>query len=213
MDTLCTLSQVKTLLGIAAEDASKNDLLNMYIKQASAKIEGFIGYSLKRATYTEELHSVNNRQLLQLNHFPLQGVTSVTANGQTVSDYKILPEYARWGRLYRGNGWTGNYYTRGFTHDIVSGVWEIEVSYTAGYYLPDDVGYVEGKEDSLPYDIVSCCLDMVVQRYRYEEMGAIGLKAHSEGHISDTYGDGTSDIGLSESAKQLLSRYVWVGLA
>lgn len=213
MDLLCTLSDVKTLLGISQEDTSKDAKLNLFIKSASAKIEGYLGYKLGYGSYTEELHSVNNRQLLQLNHFPLRSVSAVSANGVTVDDYKIIPEYARWGRLYRGEGWTGPCFTRGFTHDIVSGVWDIKISYSAGYYLPGDTNYVEGADNSLPYDIVAACLQMVQLRYTYEEAGAIGLKSHSEGNISDTFGDNASNAGLSEGVKTMLSSYVWYGVA
>ena len=95
MSMLCKLSDLKTLLGISSQDTSQDDKLTLMIKSASAKIEGYIGYSLARADYTDELHSVNDRQLIQLNHFPLQSVANVTANGVEITDYKILPEYAQ----------------------------------------------------------------------------------------------------------------------
>ena len=211
MDLLCKLADVKTLLGIT--DTTQDDKLNLMIKSASAKIEAYIGYSLGMGTYSDEMHAVNDRQLLQLNHFPLRSVTSVTRNGEPIDDYKIFPEYARWGRLYRGNGWGGEMYTRGFTYDVVSGVWEYSVSYTAGYLLPNDTGYVEGADNSLPYDIVAVCMEFVVLKYNYDAMGATGLKSHSEGHISESYGDDSSDVGLSESARKALDKYIFYGVA
>ena len=210
---LCTLSDVKTMLNIPAEDSSQNDKLNLLIKQYSALIEGYIGYKLARAEYTEEVHCENNRQVFYLNHFPVQSVSSVTVGGESITDFKILPQYARWGGLYRGLGWGQKAFVRGFTHDVVSGVWDILTTYTAGYYLPDDEGYTEGAEDSLPYDISVCCLNLVVEKYNLDAMGAVGLKAHSEGHISDTYSDEANNVGLSESAKKLLDKYVFYGVA
>lgn len=210
---LCTLNDVKTMLNIPLDDTTKDAKLNLMIKQFSSLIEGFIGYKLARAEYTEEVQAENNRQLLQLNHFPLQSVSSVTVGGEDLTDWKIFPEYARWGRLYRGLGWGNKAYTRGFTHDIVGGVWDVKVSYIAGYYLPDDENYSEGAEDSLPYDIISCCINCVVEKYNLDANGAIGLKAHSEGHISDTYSDEANNAGLSESAKQLLAKYIYYGVA
>jgi hypothetical protein len=183
------------------------------IKQYSALIEGYIGYKLARANYTEEVHCENNRQVIYLNHFPVQSVSSVAVGGESVTDFKLLPEYTRWGGLYRGLGWGNKAFVRGFTHDIVAGVWDILVSYTAGYYLPDDTDYVAGNDDSLPYDITTCCLNLVVEKYNLDAMGAVGLKAHSEGHISDTYGDCANEIGLTESAKKLLDKYVFYGVA
>lgn len=210
---LCSLDDVKTMLNIPLDDTTKDAKLNLMIKQFSSLIEGFIGYKLARAEYTEEVQAENNRQLLQLNHFPLQSVSSVTVGGETIEDWKLFPVYARWGRLYRGLGWGNKAYTRGFTHDIVGGVWDVKVSYIAGYYLPDDENYSEGAEDSLPYDIVSCCINCVVEKYNLDANGAIGLKAHSEGHISDTYSDEANNAGLSESAKQLLAKYIYYGVA
>lgn len=213
MSMLCKLSDVKLLLGIDSQDTSQDNKLTLFIKMASAKIEGFLGYTLGRASYTEELQSVNNRQVVYFNHFPIQSVASVTINGEAVEDYKLLPKYSRWGGLYRGDGWTGDYFTRGFTHDVVSGAWEIVGNYTAGYYLPNDTGYVDGAEDSLPADIMNCCLELVQLRYNFETSDAIGLKSHSEGQISDTFADGSADVGLSEGAKAVLGRYVFYGVA
>jgi hypothetical protein len=210
---LCTLTDVKTMLNISAQDTTQDAKLNLLIKQYSALIEGYIGYKLARANYTEEVHCENNRQVIYLNHFPVQSVSSVTVGGESITDFKILPQYARWGGLYRGLGWGNKAFVRGFTHDIVAGVWDILVSYTAGYYLPDDTGYVAGNDDSLPYDITTCCLNLVVEKYNLDAMGAVGLKAHSEGHISDTYGDCANEIGLTESAKKLLDKYVFYGVA
>ena len=210
---LCSLSDVKVMLNISASDTSLDDKLNLLIKQVSAQIESYLGYKLARNDYTEELHAVNCRQLLSLNHFPIQSVTSVTHNGEEVTDYLIIDEYSKWGRLYRKFGWCGQLITQGFEHDVVSGAYDYLVSYTAGYYLPGETGYVEGASDSLPYDIVSVCLDMVCLKFKLDQQGAIGLKAHSEGHISDTYMDGASDVGLTESAKLALRKYCFYGVA
>ncbi len=210
---LCSLSDVKVMLNISSSDTSLDDKLNLLIKQVSAQIESYLGYKLTRKEYTEELHAVNCRQLLSLNHFPIQSVTSVTHNGEEITDYLVIDEYSKWGRLYRKFGWCGSLITQGFEHDVVSGVYDYKVTYTAGYYLPGDTEYVEGADDSLPYDISVACANMVVLKYNYDAQGATGLKAHSEGNISDTYGDGASDIGLSESCKLALKKYCFYGVA
>lgn len=208
---LCTLEDIKILLGIT--DETQDAKLTLMIKAVSSQIQSYLGYKLAMSDYTEELHSVNNRQLIQLNALPLRSVASVTVNGGEIDDYKIIPEYARWGQLYRGNGWSGAVYTRGFTHDVVAGAWEIKVSYRAGYYFPGDENYTEDGESSLPYDIVSACMQMVALRYQYDAMGAVGLKAHTEGHITDSFGDSSSEIGLTDSVKKLLAPYVVYGVA
>ena len=208
---LCTIEDVKVFLGIT--DKTQDAKLTLMIKAVSSQVQSYLGYKLAMSDYTEELHSVNNRQLIQLNALPLRSVASVTVNGGEIDDYKIIPEYARWGQLYRGNGWSGAVYTRGFTHDVVAGAWEIKVSYRAGYYLPGDENYTEDGESSLPYDIVSACMQMVALRYQYDAMGAVGLKSHTEGHITDSFGDSSCEIGLTDSVKKLLAPYVVYGVA
>jgi hypothetical protein len=212
-DMLCTLADVKTMLNIPLEDASKDGKLNLLIKQYSALIQAYVGYRFARAEYVDELQCENNRQVIYCNHFPIQSVQSVEVGNKSISDFKLLPEYSVWGGLYRGLGWGDKCFTRGFTHDAVGGVWDVKVSYTAGYYLPDDENYTEGAEDSLPYDIVAVCINCVVEKYNLDATGAIGLKSHSEGHVSDTFSDSASNPGLSDSAKAALSRFVRYGVA
>lgn len=204
---LCSLSTVKTYLGIT--DTSKDDLLTLMIKQISSQIENYLGYSLARKE-NDELHSVNNEQLLLLDNQPIQSVSEVKINNSEITDYNVIPKYAKAGMLYRGIGWCGDYYTRGMTYDIVAGKYEVEVKYISGYYLPGDVGYTEGEASSLPYDIMSACLMGVSELYNVRMNGAEGIKAHSEGGISDTFGSadgGAGDCGLSAKVCGMLVDY------
>jgi hypothetical protein len=165
-DMLCTLADVKTMLNIPLEDASKDGKLNLLIKQYSALIQAYVGYRFARAEYVDELQCENNRQVIYCNHFPIQSVQAVEVGSKSISDFKLLPEYSVWGGLYRGLGWGDKCFTRGFTHDVVGGVWDVKVSYTAGYYLPDDENYTEynqtnGEKFNISSDseIVSYCQD------------------------------------------------------
>jgi len=204
---LCTLSDLKTYLGISGD--TQDAKLTMLIKMVSSQIEAYIGYSLSRKTNTEEVHSVNNEQLLLLDNQPIQSVTEVTIGGAEVTDYKLIPKYSKVGMLYRGLGWCGAYYTRGMTYDVVSGKYEIEVSYISGYYLPSDEGYVEGASDSLPYDILSACLVACSELWNVKQNGAEGIKSYSEGGISTTFTDTGSmaDCGLSDKVCSMLVDY------
>ena len=155
---LCTLGQLKTYLEIPAEEERFDDSLTLIIKKTSAQIENYLGYPLSRQENTEEVHSVNNEQLILLDCQPIQSVENVRIGGVEIDDYKLIPKYSKVGMLYRGIGWCGGYYTRGMTYDVVSGVYEIEIDYTSGWYLPGDEDYTEGSADSLPFDILSACL-------------------------------------------------------
>lgn len=203
---LCTLANLKTYLGITV--ATQDDLLTMLIKQASAQIENYVGYSLARSENTE-VQNVNNNQLLILDKQPIQSVSLVKIGNEEITDYKILPKYAKTGMLYRGLGWCGPYYTRGMSYDAVSGVYDIEVQYISGYYLPSDEGYVEGASDSLPYDIVSACILACAEAYNTKMNRAEGIKSYSEGGISTTFQDTTTkmDCGLSAKVCSMLEDY------
>lgn len=203
---LCTLANLKTYLGIT--DTTQDDLLTMLIKQNSAMIENYLGYPLARAENTE-VQNVNNNQLLLLDKQPIQSVSSVKIGEQEIDDYKLIPKYSSVGILYRGLGWCGEYYTRGMTYDAVSGVYQIEVEYISGYYLPNDEGYTEGASDSLPYDIVSACILACSEAFNVKMNKAEGIKSYSEGGISTTFADGgtMADCGLSAKVCSMLVDY------
>lgn len=210
---LCTLSDLKTILGIS--DNTKDNLLSLLIRQQTALICAYLGYNPQLKQYIDELQAVNNQQLLQLNNRPIRNVVSVKINGTEITDYKLLPQYSKNGFLYRGDGWCGTWYTRNMTYDPVAGVFDISVTYTAGWYLPSDEGYVEGAEDALPFDIVTACIEAVSERYTVVSSGAQGIKSQSEGGISVTYeGNETlSNGGLSKRVTSMLDAYRVIGVA
>ena len=210
---LCRLTNVKTFLGITGTE--KDDQLTLMIKQASALINGYVGYNLSRKEYTEELHNVNFRQELQLRHQPIQEVAEVKINGVEINNWQLIPTLAEIGMLYKNDGWAGPYTTRGMTGDFVAGDYCIEVTYTAGYYLPDDEHYSEDNENSLPFDIQSACLETVAEMFNIRKNKAEGIKSHSEGGISTTFA-GVEEIGesgLSKKVVEMLADYKRYGVA
>lgn len=204
---LCTLAMLKTFLGISTE--SYDDELTLMIKMVSSQIENYLGYSLSRAENVDEVHNVNNEQVLLLDNQPVQSVSEVTIGDVSVTDYLLLPKYSKVGMLYRGAGWCGNYYTRGMTYDPVSGFYEIKVSYISGYYLPNDDGYTEGDSSSLPFDIITACLTACSEAWNIKQNKADGIKSYSEGGISTTFTDSGSmaDCGLSDKVCAMLVDY------
>ena len=204
---LCTLASLKTNLGITNTD--NDDILTMLIKQNSAMIENYLNYSLARKENDAEVHSVNNEQLLLLDNQPIQSVSAVSIGGMSIDDFKLIPKYANAGMLYRGLGWCGEYYTRGMSYDAFAGVYEIEVSYISGYYLPGDTGYTEGASDSLPYDIMTACIIACAEEWNVKINNAEGIKSYSEGGQSTTFLDnGTmADSGLSRKVCSMLESY------
>ena len=81
---------------------------------------GLLGTLVTHLQGKAELHAVNNLQLLQLNHFPLQ-VSKVEMKGATIHDYNYFPNICGgvvswyrldWQRVHKGI----------YPHDVVSGV-------------------------------------------------------------------------------------------
>ena len=214
MQRLCALADVKTLLDITS--TTKDAKLNLFIDKVSAQMVAYLGYPAKRATYTNEAHAINNNQYLILNAAPIQAVTACTIYGVTVApgtddgDYQYTPGDALTGRLYRAIGWCGRYFTRGMTYDPVAGARDILVTYTAGWYLPDDVLYDKGETNSLPDAISSACMNEVIGLYRMNARGAEGLKSYSEGDVSwswDNRNSSAGSAGLSGDTVAVLNTY------
>jgi len=213
VDGLCTLANVKLLLGVG--DTTKDTLLEALITRASAAICAHTGRTIKRATYTSEPYAVNGQPYLYLEQWPIQTLTSVTLGGAVLtlnSDYYMSAEDAVAGRIYRPQGWGGAMLTRGLIPDAFEGDRDILVTYIAGYYLPDDVTvppaaahYVAGAADSLPIDLQAIAEAAVCIRYGAITKGVDGLTSIKEGGVAYTFASG--DSLLNDDLKKALSGY------
>lgn len=211
VDGLCTLANVKLLLGIS--DTTQDTLLEALITRASAAICAHTGRVLKRATYTSEPYAVNGQLYLYLKQWPIQAITSVTLGGAALAvnvGYYLSDADALAGRLYRPQGWNGATLSRGLIPDAYEGDRDILVTYTAGYYLPDDVTtppadahYVAGAADSLPFDLQAIAEAAVCIRYGAIQKGADGLTSIKEGQVAYTFAPG--DSLLNADLKKALS--------
>ena len=223
MSGMCSLADVKTWLGIT--DTTKDARLQLLIDTVSAQMVGYLGYEAHYSTYTSERHAINNNQLMYLNAAPIQAVSAVTLAGVTINagtadqDYQFDPTDAKAGCIYRGVGWCGNYYTRNMTYDPVAGKRDVVVTYTAGWYYPDDAQYVLGASNSLPLAISSACIKEVSNTYRRMAARAEGLTSYKEGGISwgwATPGTGSGMLdgaGLSADCMAILNMWKRFGFA
>lgn len=206
VDGLCTLANVKLLLGVS--DTTKDTLLEMLITKASAAICAHTGRVFKRATYTAEPYAVNGQTYLYLRQWPIQTLTSVTLGGAVLTvnaDYYMSAADAAQGRIYRAQGWNGAMLSRGLVPDAYEGDRDILVTYDAGYYLPDDDDYVEGADASLPLDLQDIAEAAVLERYSLTEKGANGLTSVKEGQVAYTFAPGAGL--LSDELKKALRGY------
>lgn len=215
---LCALSDVKAWLDIPTGTTTYDAKLQLFIDAVSAQMITYLGYNPARTTYTNEVHTINNNQVIFLDAQPIQSITSVTIQGRAISagtteyDYYLTAQDAKIGRLYLGVGWIGRYFVRGMTYDPVSGYRDILVSYVAGWYLPGDTGYTKGAADSLPYAISSACIQETVSMYRKNVSRGEGLNSYKEGEISWGWDNPSATstgvgAGLSTKSQEILNQY------
>jgi hypothetical protein len=221
---LATVEAVKTALGIG--DSTQDSLLGQMINRISARIAEYLGYPPARAVYTADTYAINQNQLLYLRTAAIQAVSQVTIQGVTVTaggdaGYQLSFDDAKAGRLYRGIGWCGRYFTRDMTYDPVAGARDISIDYTAGWYLPGDASFVDGNPASLPFALQDGTIQAVSELYRVNQLGAEGFVMYSEGGLKTMLeqkaapGAGISGFndgsGLSEVVKGIVNPWKrWV---
>lgn len=213
MDILTDLDTVKTLLCISLNDSSSDALLNIYIKKTSEFISRYCGRKFGRATLTENIKG-NALQFLPLERYPIREIEELTENGNELvidQDYFMSNQDAEAGMLFKPNGWAPSVTTRGLVLDPGPGVRNIDVTYTGGYYLPDDSEYIEGDDDSLPSDISYVCAAMVVDAYNKKMNGGNGLKSLTEGGLSYSWFNGNeaknNSAGIIDEYAGVLNNY------
>lgn len=211
MANLVTTSDVKLYLGIT--DSSQDSLISAIVAGVSGQVEAYLDRSLQRTTYSSEVYAINQRQLLLLNQWPIQLVSSITVNGTALTqnvDYEIQPYDQKMGVIFKGTGFLGPFWITDLTADPVSGYRNIVVSYVAGYYLPGDVGYVAGAAASLPLEISYVAGQLACLEYQKIKRQAQGLKSISEGGLSyswATSGESNNLAGLPQEYAAILNRY------
>lgn len=133
---LCTVADVKELLGIASSDSTKNNLIIRKINQSTEIIEGYCRRRFKETTYTNEIYDGTGTDQLGLLNYPISSVEAITVGMRdttlneddfnTVDSELFFIDYT--GGLLNG---VGSFY----------GGWgQYRVTYTAGYAtIPDDL--------------------------------------------------------------------------
>jgi hypothetical protein len=186
---LTTLANVKTLIQMPSGDTSQDALISLLISSVSAQVETYCNRQFGYADYIETLAS-NNRQLLQLQQWPVNNVAYVKQSGNVLvsgQDYQVYPQYLDCGQLYRGPGWTGSSWVRGLTADPYTGEYIYEASYMAGYVLPGATPPISPlTAPALPADLQLCAMQMVAKVYTLSMSGNLGenLNSITEGGLS-----------------------------
>lgn len=161
-NALTTVATMESELGLAAGSATT--LLERYINTASAAIERWLGRDLRRETRTEKYRAPRGARLL-LRTVPVASITGITDDGVALPADSYAIESAGAGILFAPGGWPNRdpFVPRSIAGDVMVGLGQatLEVTYVAGYVLPNDSGTRD-----LPYDIEEACILTVTSRYR-----------------------------------------------
>jgi hypothetical protein len=141
-NALTDLDSVKSYLKIDPAITSDDDRLTGLINGCSTAIENYCRRTFATTTYTDEEYDGNQTQLLNLLHYPVQSVSSVSLNDVVLdpSQYKFKK---RTGVLSRVGPYPNTF--TGLSINRFQTVWNrgfsnILVTYTAGYdTIPDDL--------------------------------------------------------------------------
>lgn len=132
-----------TTAAVSAEVSGfTNDQINTAINAVSDSISRALGRQLHQQTFTAEapdLYQGSGRPWLLVNCYPIVSVSSVKVAGQTVTDYRLIPDKARSGMLFRFNGWPRSVSDFGDMtrdHNFQWADYTIELGYVGGYKTP-----------------------------------------------------------------------------
>lgn len=176
-NALTTVSRQKSFLGITS--TTHDTVLELLINALSTHIENKTGRKFLRQTHTNELYNGKDSKSLYLKNFPvIQGQTFTLQqrnsaknedDWQTVDAEDYFIEYDS-GRLVLTSI---SSFATAVTGQFDKGVQNWRVTYTAGYYLPQDTeNFTSGADDSLPSD-----LEMLV----WEWVGLVFNKRKTQG--------------------------------
>lgn len=217
-NALTTLASVKTIAGIT--DTSQDTRLEFLINAVSSTIEGYLDRKLQLDAAHPYIENIapTSRQKLILRQWPIVGVSSLKSSGTTLildTDYRLDAQDKWGGWIYREQGWEPVNLTAGLTYDIMAARRTIEVTYTAGYLLPNDTGYTVGADGSLPLEISQVCIEMVIAKNSKSLTGGYGFDNVKQGGLSYTYtnpsGSGTSGgsrfMGIEDQYAMVLNQF------
>lgn len=204
----------------AAQVVSTSDdaAIQSHLDRATALIEGYIGYPLKRQVYSERVPGYGSYEL-QVSRLPLRAIESVSYGEDLFepTGYDISNESA--GLIYRELGWP---WTAGVEYDLTahivprSELKSFTVVYEAGFCVNGSTasGWLTTGE-SVPGDIESALV--MATSFLYKSAGRdLSIASKSIGDLSISYqggraagfgGGGSPSIGLPDTVKGLLSQW------
>lgn len=217
---LTTVSRVQAELGLDA--GTDDDMFADMIDRASSAIAQETRRVFGVETVTETLDGTGSR-LLGLSRTPVIDVTSVTEDGEEITDYSVEDRAA--GALYRAVGWgrTGGLrmwgteaFASGYILPGIGASLRYAVTYRAGYTLPPERNpFLDAGVDDpqpLPGAVEQACLETVKAWYLGRDADP-GISSVSVGQLKVSYRNeaATPPGSLPPSALGLLRNYYATG--
>lgn len=180
-NALTTLSRMKMMLGMPdVYDKRTDELIALLINRASGWIERQTGRHLSQKRYLD-WYDADGQQELITDEFPITKVDYVKENGVLVAPSLYnFTQRGDAGVIYKDTGWLKAGYVRGLAYDQIAPKRAIEVSYMAGYVLPQRAS--RERPQTLPADLEGLVWEIVSQTYTNLQNGSQGLTSFS---ISD----------------------------
>lgn len=205
-NALTTLCSVMEFIGMEPDDETiprsvKNNLTRL-TNAASAYIETMTSRKLGIAKYVEAHHASGSQELC-LNQYPIVSVSSVKdveSRNEFAPESYSFSDTGHIGVLYRDVGWGVRGYRSGLANDYTVYNRYLQVTYTAGYILPQNA--TKSTPATLPYDLQFIVWQMVQQQWNLALNGANGLSGFSISDVSWTF-----DKELSTLVQDVISRY------
>lgn len=178
---LCTVADVKELLGIPDSDTSKDNLIKRKINQATEMIERYTGRRFKETTYTEEEYDATNTDQLILRQRPVTAVSGFGARDTSLndSDWSDIDSDLFFSSLPNNSGVIDANFG-------LTGHWNrYRITYTAGY-------------STIPADLAEACAQLAAFLVDNGTSGT-NVKSKQEGQRKIEYFDSNSAGGGSQS--------------
>lgn len=206
-----SLTAYKAAVGTTT--TADDDTMQSALNRATALIEGYVGYPLRRSVYQETLSGYGSLEL-QVSRTPLFAVESIMQGTETVDpdSYDIANHGA--GLIYRELGWP---WTAGVEWDLMPH--PVHKSEKRSYVAVYEAGYcVNGSTESgwlttgesVPADIEAALVHATT--FLHKSAGRdLTVTSKRIGDLSITYQDGSqsgsSSVGLNDVVKGMLSQH------